>query len=73
LNAGDGFGEAGELAVSMIDGVPDEVWSLAAAREGAWGEIDTREVTASSEDVAVLVSINHDAEEAFAGEPRRGT
>ncbi|HEY7830660.1 MAG TPA: SAVED domain-containing protein [Solirubrobacteraceae bacterium] len=46
-------------------GVPDEVWSFAAEREDAQVEIDTREVTASSEDIAVLVSINHDAEEAL--------
>ncbi|HTA98154.1 MAG TPA: SAVED domain-containing protein [Solirubrobacteraceae bacterium] len=46
-------------------GVPDEVWSLAAERENAQVEIDTREVIASSEDIAVLVSINHDAEEAL--------
>lgn len=47
------------------DGAPDQLWSLAAERECAEVEIDTPEVTASSEDMAVLVSINHDAEEAL--------
>jgi hypothetical protein len=46
-------------------GAPDQLWSLAAEREPAEVEIDTREVTASSEDMAVLASINHDAEEAL--------
>jgi hypothetical protein len=50
-------------------GVPDELWSLAATQEAAQVEIDTREVTASSEDMAVVASINHDAEEALRESP----
>ncbi len=47
-------------------GAPDQVWSLAAARESARVHIDTRETAnASAVDMAIVVSINHDAEEAL--------
>lgn len=46
-------------------GQPDQVWSLGAAREEAPITIDTVEPDATSEDMAVLVCLNQDVEEAL--------
>jgi SMODS-associated and fused to various effectors sensor domain len=46
-------------------GQPDQVWSLAAAREEAPIVIDTVEQDTSSADMAVLVSLSQDVEEAL--------
>ncbi len=47
-------------------GAADQVWTLAVAREAAEVDIDTRETAnASAVDMAIVVSINHDAEEAL--------
>lgn len=45
-------------------GREDQVWSLSEAREEADVEVDSVEDNAASEDVAVLISINRDVEEA---------
>jgi SMODS-associated and fused to various effectors sensor domain len=47
-------------------GATDQVWSLAVTREAAEVDIDVRETAnASAVDMAVVASINHDAEEAL--------
>ncbi|MEN3279200.1 MAG: hypothetical protein V7607_340 [Solirubrobacteraceae bacterium] len=46
-------------------GQPDQVWSLGAARQEAPIVIDIVESDATSEDMAVLVSLNQDVEEAL--------
>lgn len=46
-------------------GREDQVWSLSVARQEADVEVDSVEDDATSEDVAVLVSINQDVEEAL--------
>lgn len=46
-------------------GRKDQIWSLAEARQEADVEVDSVEDDATSEDVAVLVSINRDVEEAL--------
>jgi len=50
-------------------GAADQVWSLAADRETAELEIETNEIDASSEEMAVVVSISHPAEEALRESP----
>ncbi len=48
-----------------ISGRSDQIWSLAAERETANIEIDEIPGDPSSQDMSVVISINHDAEEAL--------
>jgi hypothetical protein len=50
-------------------GATDQVWSLSAPRDTAEVDIETNEIDATSEDMAVVVSINHNAEEALRESP----
>ncbi len=46
-------------------GRPDQIWSLGAERDASTVEIDQISGDASSQEMAVVVSMNHDAEEAL--------